>query len=122
MFRNRSPEDRGCTMVVEVEINMKTRKPIAAGILSIISGAFIVWYRSSELIQVGSSSVGIVLGLIAIAGGVFAIRRKVWGLALTGAICAIVPPHPWGYLIWTPVLGISALVFVVLSKSEFGRD
>jgi hypothetical protein len=100
---------------------MKTWKPIAAGILSIISGVFIVWYRSSELISVGSSPVGIILGLIAIAGGIFAIRRKVWGLALTGAICAIVPPHPWGYLIWTPVLGILAIAFVALSKSEFGR-
>src|SRR6516165_4911088 len=43
------------------------------------------------------------------------------GLALAGAICAIVPPHPWGFLIWTPVLGILAVVFVVSSKSEFSR-
>ena len=101
---------------------MKTWKPVGAGILSIISGAFIVWYRSGELISVGSSPVGIIFGLIAIAGGIFAIRRKVWGLALAGAICAIVPPHPWGYLIWTPVLGILAVVLVALSKSEFGRE
>lgn len=100
---------------------MKTWKPTAAGILSIISGTFIVWYRSSELISVGSSPIGIILGLIAIAGGIFAIRRKVWGLALAGAICAIVPPHPWGFLIWTPVLGILAVIFVVSSKSEFSR-
>jgi hypothetical protein len=98
---------------------MKTWKPIAAGILSIISGTFMVWYRSSELISIGSSPVGIVLGLIAISGGIFAIKRKVWVLALAGAICAIVPPHPWGYLIWTPVLGIMAVVLVALSKSEF---
>lgn len=63
--------------------------------------------------------VGIGLGLIAIAGGIFAIRRKVWGVALAGAICAIVPPHPWGYLTWTPVLGILAVVLVALSKNEF---
>ena len=99
---------------------MKTWKPIAAGILSIISGTFIVWYRLSELIRVGSSPVGIILGLIAIVGGIFAIRRRAWGLALAGAICAIVPPHPWGFLIWTPILGILAVVFVVSSKSEFG--
>jgi hypothetical protein len=100
---------------------MKTWKPIAAGILSILSGTFIVWYRLSELIRVGSSPVGITLGLIAIVGGIFAIRRRVWGLALVGAICAIVPPHPWGFLIWTPILGILAVVFVVSSKSEFRR-
>ena len=68
----------------------------------------------------GSSPVGIVLGLAAVVGGIFAIRLKLWGLALAGAICAIVPPHPWGYLIWTPILGIVAVVFVALSKSEFG--
>ena len=100
---------------------MKTWKPTAAGILSIISGTFIVWYRLSELIRIGSSPVGIILGLIAIVGGIFAIRRRVWGLALAGAICAIVPPHPWGFLIWTPVLGILAVVFVVSSKREFSR-
>ena len=100
---------------------MNTRKPMAAGILSILSGGFAVWYRSSELIRVGSSPVGIVLGLIAIAGGIFAIRRKAWGLALAGAICAIVPPHPWGSLIWTPVLGILAVVLLVVSRREFGR-
>ena len=100
---------------------MKTWKPIAAGILSILSGTFIVWYRLSELIRVGSSPVGIILGLIAIVGGIFAIRRRAWGLALAGAICAIVPPHPWGFLIWTPILGILAVVFVVSSKSEFSR-
>jgi len=100
---------------------MKTWKPIAAGILSIISGTFMVWYRSSELISIGSSPVGIVLGLIAISGGIFAIKRKVWVLALAGAICAIVPPHPWGFLIWTPVLGILAVAFVVSSKNEFSR-
>jgi hypothetical protein len=100
---------------------VKTWKPTAAGILSIISGTFIVWYRLSELIRIGSSLVGIMLGLIAIVGGIFAIRRRVWGLALAGAICAIVPPHPWGFLIWTPVLGILAVVFVVSSKSEFSR-
>ena len=99
---------------------MKTWKPPTAGILIIISGAFIVWYRASELISVGSSPVGIMLGLIAVAGGILAIRRKVWGLALAGAICAIVPPHPWGYLIWTPALGILAVVLVALSRSEFG--
>jgi len=69
--------------------------------------------------QSGFGAVGIVLGLIAMAGGISAIRRKAWRPALAGAACAIYPPHPWGYLIWTPVLGILAVVLVVLSKNEF---
>jgi hypothetical protein len=100
---------------------MKTWKPTAAGILSILTGAFSVYYRSGLIIrgQSGFGAVGIVLGLIAIAGGISAIRRKAWRPALAGAACAIYPPHPWGYLIWTPVLGILAVVLVVLSKNEF---
>jgi len=87
--------------------------------LVIISGAFTVWYRLSELLRVGSNPFGIALGLVAIVGGIFAIKRKIWGLALAGAICAIVPPHPWGSLIWTPVVGALAVVLLVLSRNEF---
>jgi hypothetical protein len=72
---------------------MKTWKPAAAGILCILSGAFTVWYRSSELIRIGSGPIGIGIGLIAIVGGILALRRKVWGLALAG------PPAPSSRLI-----------------------
>jgi len=98
---------------------MKTWRPVAAGLLSIIAGAFTVWYRAAELVRVGSGPFGIALGLIAVAGGIFAIRRRVWGLALAGAACAVVPPHPWGELIWTPILGILAVVLVAVSRNEF---
>jgi hypothetical protein len=108
---------------------MKTWKPTAAAVLSIVSGAFIFLYRSGAFTRavrmhglVSSqipSSIGIIIGLIAVVGGTLAIRRRVWGLALAGAICALFPPHPWGDLTWTPVLGIFAIVFVVLSKNEF---
>jgi len=64
----------------------------------------------------------IVLGLIAIVGGIFALRRRVWGLALAGAICALFPFHPYGSLIWTPVIGILAILFVALSKNEFSSS
>src|SRR5579862_5794473 len=100
---------------------MKTWKPTAAGILSIISGAFMAWYHWGPNTRVETIPLGIGIGLIAVAGGIYAIRRKVWGLALAGAICAIVPPHPWGELIWTPALGIVAIVFLVRSRNEFSR-
>ncbi len=109
---------------------MRTWKPTAAGVLSIVSGAFIVWYRSGEFIRLAPASgafssphvfslVGPVIGLVAVAGGIFAIRRQRWGLALAGAICAVFPPHPWGSFIWTPVLGILAIVLLAQSKKEF---
>jgi hypothetical protein len=51
----------------------------------------------------------LVLGIIAIVGGVSAIRRKSFGLSLAGAICAL-PSN---------ILGILAIIFVSLSKREF---
>lgn len=98
---------------------MRTWKPTAAGVLSIISGAFMAWYHWGPNMHAALIPVGIGLGVIAIVGGIFAIRRRFWGLALVGALCAIVPPHPWGYLTWTPFLGLLAVAFVALSKNEF---
>ena len=109
---------------------MKTWKPTTAGVLSIASGAFIVWYRMSEFFRAKPSSgiwsdwhafslIGPVIGIIAIVGGIYALKRQRWGLALAGAICAIVPPHPWGVEISTPILGILAVIFVVKSRNEF---
>lgn len=97
-----------------------TRRPTAAGVLTIVSGVFIVWYRTGEFIRLAHPSgafssphvfslVGPAIGLVAVAGGTFAIRRQRWGLAVAGAICAVFPPHPWGWFIWTPILGVVAI-------------
>jgi hypothetical protein len=51
-----------------------------------------------------------VLGIIAIVGGVSAIRRKSFGLSLAGAICALIPLN---------LLGLLAVIFVSLGKREF---
>jgi len=52
----------------------------------------------------------VVLGIIAIVGGVSAIRRKSFGLSLAGAICALIPLN---------LLGLLAVIFVSLGKREF---
>jgi hypothetical protein len=49
------------------------------------------------------------LGIVAIVGGVSAVRRKRFGLSLAGAICALP----------SMILGILALIFVSVSKGEF---
>jgi len=54
----------------------------------------------------------VVLGIIAIAGGVSAIRRKSFGLSLAGAICVLPSVH----------LGILAVIFVAFGKREFGVE
>ena len=52
------------------------------------------------------------LGILAIAGGISAVKRKSFGLSLAGAICAL----PKG------ILGILAVIFVALGKREFGAE
>jgi hypothetical protein len=54
----------------------------------------------------------VALGIVAIVGGISAIRRKNFGLSLAGAICAL-PSH---------ILGILAVIFVSLSKKEFEAE
>ena len=106
----------------------RTWKPTTAGILSIVAGAIglivgIVVASVGEMVGaltgfLGLGAVGaplIVFGIVAIVGGIFALRRRIWGLALAGAICALVPPP-------IAVLGILAIIFIALSKREFAQS
>jgi hypothetical protein len=94
---------------------------IWAGLFQIISGVELVvspespsglGYLLSELSLTYMGVPLLVLGIIAIVGGVSAIRRKSFGLSLAGAICAL--PSP-GFVI----LGILAVIFVARGKREF---
>ncbi len=114
----------------------KTGKPTAAGILTIVAGGMgiglgayvtafremitnlVIMYGAVSLAELGEffavfSGMAIVLGTIALIGGICALKRHYWGMALAGAICAL-PMIPIG----TP-LGILAIVFVSKSKKEF---
>ncbi len=107
----------------------KTWKPTTAGILSIVAGALSV-IIGIIIVVVGGTVAGleaiprisnifgviaipiIILGIVAIVGGIYALRRKIWGLALAGTICALLP---W----W--ILGIPAIIFVIMGKNEFNK-
>jgi hypothetical protein len=49
-------------------------------------------------------------GILAIIGGIYALRRQKWGLALAGSIGAFFGSSP---------LGVAAIIFTVLSKNQF---
>jgi hypothetical protein len=51
----------------------------------------------------------LVLGIVALAGGVSALTRRSYGLSLAGAICALP----------SIIFGILAVIFVPVSKKEF---
>ena len=109
----------------------RTWKPTTAGILTIVAGVFNL-IAGITLACVGTDCLGpltgftvagvmwfgvigtplIIIGIVAIVGGIFALRRRIWGLALAGAICALFPP---------PIiaLGLLSIIFLALSKEEF---
>ena len=54
----------------------------------------------------------LVIGVLAIVGGIYALRLKAWGLALAGSI---------GAVITGPVIGLLALIFTVLGREDFQK-
>jgi len=54
-----------------------------------------------------------VISILAIVGGIFALKKKMWGLALTGSIA--------GTITFLPT-GIPAIIFVTLAKEGFSAQ
>ncbi len=48
--------------------------------------------------------------IMSIVGSIFSLRRRTWGIALTGSISAF---------ICVPILGIAAIILIVLAKNNF---
>jgi len=113
----------------------QTWKPTTAGILTIVAGALNL-IAGIIVASLGAACLGpmtgymgmmgmmgwfgaisiplIVIGIVSIVGGSFAIRRRIWGLALAGAICALFPPP-------VIILGILSIIFIALSQKEFAQ-
>ena len=115
----------------------RTWKPTVAGILCIIAAIICITFVVLSVLFIsvfelfwifgaspgqdipgGAYVNGILIGggivsIVAIAGAVCAFKRKVWGLALAGSICALV-----GF----GILGVLAIIFISLSKGEFASD
>lgn len=115
-----------------------TWKPIMAGILDIVGGAigmvgglYVVALSSlfgvihqlahldPQLIQKIEQAIKNVIavpfvvgfiGIIAIIGGVYALQRRIWGLALAGAICSCVV---------FPFFGLPSIIITALARDEF---
>ena len=113
----------------------QTWKPTVAGILDIIAGilglfAFILLVfgllvfmpmggtnlpvqipaQSLTAIMIAVSVTVVILAVLAIVGGTYALRRRVWGVSLAGSIASFFCSWP---------LGIVAIILTAISKREF---
>ena len=106
----------------------KTWRPLTAGILDIIAGVGMLFVCFWLILAGGITTVmgnipqwvpGLLFGLaaplsilaiLAAIGGIFAVKRKMWGLSLAGAIAAFFCCF---------VLGIISILLTVLSHNEY---
>ena len=106
----------------------KTWKPMTAGILNIIAGVIglisgimlnlaagghpllLAMIPGAGMILSVVTGLLIALGIVAIVGGLCALKRRTWGLALAGSLCSFICAFP---------LGIPAIVFTAMGKGEF---
>ena len=88
---------------------------LIVGLIAVAVGSIVTFFIAGLGGLIGAPIV--ILSIVAIIGGVFAIRKRAWGVALAGAIC--------GFIVGLPLvapailLGIPAIIFVALGKKQF---
>jgi len=103
---------------------------IVSAICGFIEGILIVWVgtlfgsSSGGLTDVSGvfSACGIILfifSILALLGGVSALMRKSWGLALVGGIFALFTIGPY---FAGSILGLVGLIFIAMSRNDFIAD
>jgi hypothetical protein len=108
------------------------QKSTFGGVLSIVAGAFalvgavVMFYLvniSPSLYETSNLGfalamwgflgfMGLLIGMLSIIGGIFALQRRVWGLALAGAVISLFAFLP---------LGIGAIILIAKAQPEFSR-
>jgi len=97
---------------------------LVAGIVGLVSG--IMFMLTGENIEIAltfpvtvaalNGLPTLILGIIAMAGGAVAMRKKAFGFSIAGAVLSIVATFNLGIVI---ILGILGVIFIAMGKSEF---
>jgi len=120
----------------------KSSKPLIAGILLMIAGvlALVSWIsvitmdvsmidmsvlqeldptitpeRIQEILVI-CGTIGCILAIIPILGGILALKRKLWGISLAGGIVGLFTIGP---IFASSILALIGLILVATSKKEF---
>jgi len=130
-------------------VTVKSSIPLIAGVILIIAGVLsIIFWASffsldvatlektvdiSQFKQVNSNitpeqvlgflrtcaSIGCVIAIFPILGGVLAIKRKLWGISLA---CSIIGLFSLGMVFSSSLLSFVALILLFISRKEFQRN
>jgi hypothetical protein len=98
--------------------------PIAGGAMVLIAGALgLLWvsimWSGFQMAGIGTWTcyvIELVFSMIAIIGGIFAMARRMFGLAVLGAIFSILT---LGFFFISPLLGIIGLILILVGKDAF---
>lgn len=122
----------------------KFSKPVVAGVLLLIASIIALAYvpimfsavpsiveQSAKEQKLSSSEIDsakqigqvcviaiIILAIFALVGGILALRKKMWALALTGSILGL---FTFGPIAICSILSLIALILIAMSRKEFSR-
>ena len=97
----------GGALITLVAMPLGLGGAIAGGLGEAALGAFLGGF-AGIIGVIGAGLIGI--GIVTLIAGVYALRRRIWGFALTGAILATICSTP---------LGVLAIIFVSMGRREF---
>ena len=94
--------------------------PMVGGVLSILSGALnlvFMGFASALMVDAGVCvAIMLVFSILAILGGICALFRRLFGMAIVGAIFAMLSPITFGAGF---VMGLIALILIAIGKDAF---
>jgi len=121
-------------MAYAAPMRPQTGKPIAGGVLLLIAGILgllniVITFAIAgsmlafmAVIPGAAAIIAVCLGIIALfsifalVGGIVALRRRMWGLALVGGILGLFSIGP---LFISSILSLVGLILIAISKEEF---
>lgn len=118
--------------------------PITAGVLDVLSSLFLI----GQFLHLGLgileflllATLSVFAALIAFVGGIYALRRKEWPIALVGSFAAVITCFTVVIIYYTAepyynvptvafvtswaavIIVINAVVFTMISKKQFERE
>ena len=122
--------------------NIKSYKPLIAGIFLIIAGVLGIYtWVSTSLFDISTidpaifeqtgveitieqlqeilgicSIIGVIISIFPILGGILSIKRKMWGFTIVMSIIGLFTIGP---VLVSSILSMIALILIALSKNEF---